>query len=188
MKKRFSCLFLCLLFTLHCRSQDTMTTSSGELIYAVIAGVSDDLVQYRQPPDTILQTLPKAQIDVISYADGHRDDLKSERQNAASMMQFRGRSDATMNYEAKNSGKGWTGATTIILTPLVGLIPALACSARPPSDGNLLYPVSDMMNQPVYARAYREQAHRIKRQAIWKSYRRCTLVWLSLLLTQAMLR
>ncbi len=67
-------------------------------------------------------------------------------------------------YRAQNTGAGWTGATAALIIPIIGLIPAVACSSTPPKDFNLNYPESDLMDNSDYASGYRYEAHRIKRK------------------------
>jgi hypothetical protein len=97
-------------------------------------------------------------------------------------MQSRGKADAIMNYRGKNSGAGGTAVTVVLTSPLIGLIPAIACSSTEPSDENLKYTNRELMKNADYNRAYTEQAHKIKRKKIWKAFGIGSGIWLGLVL------
>lgn len=82
----------------------------------------------------------------------------------------RGRYDSNMNYRGKKSGKGWVAATTILLSPLFGAIPAIACSSTEPAPHNLNYSEVELAQDLNYRKAYVDQAHKTKRKKIWRSY------------------
>lgn len=85
--------------------------------------------------------------------------------------QKQGQNDALQFYKGKNSGKEWIFSITMLATPGVGAIPAIACLSKTPSNKNLLYPDHELFeNNSVYANAYRQQAHKIKKQLILKNY------------------
>jgi hypothetical protein len=88
--------------------------------------------------------------------------------------------DARFSYTGQNSGKGWTAAVTILLSPLIGLIPAAACSAQAPNDSNLNIQNSEMRNNSEYYNCYKEEAHKIKKKKVWTSYGVGSGIWLIL--------
>ena len=94
-----------------------------------------------------------------------------------------GANDALRYYRAKNTGAGWTGATVALITPLVGLIPAVACSSTPPKDFNLNYPESDLMSNSDYASGYRYEAHRIKKNKVWIGFAVGTIIWSAIIIS-----
>lgn len=67
-------------------------------------------------------------------------------------------------------------------SPILGLIPAIACSSSEPSDENLRYKNSELMKNADYNRAYTEQAHKIKKKKIWSAFGIGSAVWLGLIL------
>jgi hypothetical protein len=97
-------------------------------------------------------------------------------------MRAKGTRDALNNYQGKKSGAGWTAATNIVISPVIGLIPAIACANRMPSDDNLNYEDTDLMQNGDYKNAYKRQAHKTKKKKIWTSYGVSTGVWLVLFL------
>jgi len=82
----------------------------------------------------------------------------------------RGKEDANSYYRGDKSGAGWVAATAILASPLLGVIPAVICASVEPSDDNLNYKESELMKNAVYNQAYTEQAHKIKKKKIWRSY------------------
>ena len=89
-----------------------------------------------------------------------------------------GQQDADVYYPKKNTGAGGTAATVLIASPILGLIPALACSLTPPSSYNLNIPdeYPEITSDPEYLRGYIEEAHKIKRGKVWTAYSVSTLV------------
>lgn len=124
---------------------------------------------------------------MIRYEDGSKD-IFNESQNTSSVntstsdMAFKGKQDAITNYKGEKSGAGWTAATTIVLSPLFGLIPAVACASSEPSDDNLKYKEPELMKNNTYNQAYTAQAHKIKKRKVWTNYGIGSGAWLLLLL------
>ena len=94
-----------------------------------------------------------------------------------------GANDALRYYRAQNTGAGWTGATAALTIPIIGLIPAVACSSTPPKDFNLNYPESDLMDNSDYASGYRYEAHRIKKKKVWTGFAVGTIIWSAFILS-----
>lgn len=92
------------------------------------------------------------------------------------------RQDSQLNYTGQNSGAGWVTATTIITSPLIGLIPAVVISNSPPADHNLNYRNPELMQNYEYASCYREEAHQTKRRKVWRNYGIGAGVWLAIIL------
>lgn len=95
-------------------------------------------------------------------------------------MRIRGKQDSMVSYKGKRSGAGWTCATSIVLSPLFGLIPAAACSASEPSEENLNYRDAELMKNNDYNTSYTNQAHKTKRRKVWTNYGIGSGVWLIL--------
>ena len=60
------------------------------------------------------------------------------------------RQESKLNYTGQNSGVGWVTATTIINSPLSGLISAVVISSAEPADHNLNYRNYELMPNKVY--------------------------------------
>ncbi len=164
-----------------CFSQDVITKKTSEDIQAKVTEITTNEIKYKKfdnlngPTFTIL----KSDVLMIRYQNGSKD-IFTESQSANTStnmdnnnsidMRIKGAQDAIANYKGKKSGAGWTGATALLINPLVGLIPAVACSSSGPSDDNLNYPNSQLMKNHEYNQAYRQQAHKIKKKKIWTRY------------------
>ncbi|MFW5757918.1 MAG: hypothetical protein ACOC31_06680 [Bacteroidota bacterium] len=92
------------------------------------------------------------------------------------------KADSRLHYSGQNSGAGWVTATTIVTTPLLGLIPAIAISSAEPSDHNLNYRNVEQMQNYEYASCYKEEAHKTKKRKVWRNYGIGAGVWLGIIL------
>jgi len=172
-----------------CFSQDLITKKSSEDIQAKVIEVTITEIKYKKFDDQsdITYTILKSDVLMIRYKDGSKD-IFTESPNtsvvntSSSDMRFKGNQDAITNYRGKYSGAGWTTATTIVLSPLFGVIPAVACASTEPSDENLMYKDAELMKDNTYNQAYREKAHKIKKKKIWNHFAIGSGVWLLLML------
>ena len=125
---------------------------------------------------------------MIKYKNGTREIFGEEEviENATEYseeeMIAKGKQEATINYRGRKSGAGATIATTVLLTPLLGIIPALACESTKPSFKNLNFPDGTLMQNESYHQAYEQQAHRIKKKRIWRGFGIGSGVWLLIFL------
>lgn len=181
---------LATIFTLiNCYSQDIITKKNSEDIQAKVIEVTTTEIKYKKfdnqngPTFTLL----KSDVLMIRYENGSKD-IFNESQNTSSAnssssdMALKGKQDAITNYRGKNSGAGWTAATTIVLSPLFGLIPAVACASSEPSDNNLNYKEPELMKNNTYNQAYTEQAHKTKKKKVWTNFGIGSGAWLLLIL------
>lgn len=164
-------------------SQDVITKKSGEDVTAKILEVTANEVRFKKFDDLEgpAFTLSKSEILMIRYKNGSKDvfnDVKQSTNDLAS----KGKQDAEMNYKGANSGAGWTAATSILTSPVLGLIPAAICSSAEPKDENLNYKDAELMKNAEYKRAYVDQASKIKKKKVWTNYGIGSGVWLALLL------
>lgn len=82
---------------------------------------------------------------------------------------IQGQRDAARYY------KGYRGAGTGtllvgLLSPLVGLIPAIACSSTQPQEINLNYPNAELMKKSNYYDGYTYKAKKIKQGKVWANW------------------
>lgn len=196
-------LFLCsllLLGSLGLSGQDVITKKTGEDIQAIILEVGSNEVKYRKfdNQEGPIYVLLKKDILMIRYKNGSKDVFQEATQTAPLVArdedsavratpakpeedwETRAEQDARYNYTGARSGAGWVAATNIVLSPLFGLIPAAACSSSEPLPQNLNVPEPELMNKTKYRNAYTQEAHKIKRRAIWSSYGTSSIVWLLL--------
>lgn len=171
-------------------SQDVITQKTGEDIQAKILEVNQTEIKYKKfdnqtgPTFTVL----KSDVLMIRYENGTKDifnqteEVKAESKTSNEDMRMKGKRDSEMNYKGKKSGAGWTAATTILFSPLIGVIPAAACASSEPSDQNLNYRDNELMKDYEYNKAYVEQAHKTKKKKVWTSFGVSSGAWLLLIL------
>ncbi|WP_254561409.1 hypothetical protein [Dyadobacter diqingensis] len=87
----------------------------------------------------------------------------------AENLEVKGRIDAERNY------RGYKGAATgtliaSLVSPLIGLIPAIATSVSTPKIDNLGYPSEELFKKPDYNRSYTKKAKKIKSGKVWKNW------------------
>lgn len=95
---------------------------------------------------------------------------QSFTQNATDSIYVKGKIDASNYYEAKHCGANGTIWTTVLLSPIIGLIPAIVCSVSEPEISNLNAPDNKLLENPTYLAGYMKEAHKIKRRKLWVSY------------------
>ena len=129
-----------------------------------------------EPKTTYKPKVDKYGLTVLNNSGSSSDDVESATYEE-------GTDDALRYYRAENTGAGWTGATVVLISPLFGLIPAVACSNKSPKDFNLNYPESDLMDNWDYATGYRYEAHRIKKKKVWTGFAVGTIIWSALIIS-----
>ena len=166
-----------------CFSQDIVTLKTGEDILAKLTEVTTTEIKYKKfdHQDGPTYSILRSDVLMIRYEDGSKDIFTDSKSTlSAKDLANQGIQDAMTNYKGKHSGAGWTAATTILFTPLIGLIPAAACAATKPSDSNLDYKDGELMKNDLYKQAYIHQAHRKKKQKVGLSFAIASGVWLIL--------
>ena len=175
-------------------AQDMITKKTGEDISAKVLEVTSSEVKYKKTDNLEgpIFTILKSEVLIIRYKNGTKDvfsnpkDVNSQtvvaEQISENDMFSKGKSDAKAFYRGNNSGSGWTATATILTSPLLGVIPAAICSSTEPSDSNLMYPNPALMKSPEYYRSYLNEAHRIKKNKVWKAFGISAGVWLGLIL------
>ncbi len=81
----------------------------------------------------------------------------------------KGHTDAEANYK-KYKGAATGTLFASLLSPLVGLIPAIACSATAPKIENLDYPDAKLFMKKEYYDSYTSKAKKIKSGKVWKNW------------------
>ena len=187
------------LFTTSIYSQDVITKKTGDDIISKISEITQTEIKYKKfdnlqgPTFSIL----KSEVLMVRYENGTKD-IFSETTTQTNQttvntqpnvevvsnedMAEKGKEDAIANYRGAKSGAGWTAATTILFSPIIGVIPAVACSSATPSDDNLNYRDRDLMKNSTYSKAYIDQAHKTKKKKVWTSFGISSGAWALLLL------
>ena len=185
-----------------------ITLKSGEDIQAFVLEVNKESIVYKttnSSQDSVM-TIPVADVLLISYADGTKalvykqSKISDEQQstvtsktrlnsNATEIEQFsnaelrmKGKHDAKMSYYGRNSGAGWTAVATIIGSPVIGLIPAVACASSTPRERNLNFENTKLKNDPIYYNAYVKQARKTKAASVLAGYVIGTAAWFILVI------
>ncbi|KIC92640.1 hypothetical protein OI18_21930 [Flavihumibacter solisilvae] len=163
-----------------CFSQDTITKRSGEDMRVKVLEVNQSDIKYKKYDNLEGPTfsLLKSEIVMIRYSNGTRDmfidepknvELKPYDKYSREDLYHLGQSDASKHYKGYKGAGGGTLITGLV-SPLLGLIPAITCSTTTPKDSNLNYPSAELMNKPDYFNGYTKKAKSIKSGKVWKNW------------------
>jgi hypothetical protein len=179
MKKSLITIFSLLVFSTASFSQDIITPVSGKDIPAIILEIDSTQIRYKKfnvknAADTIIQ---RADVVMIDFEDGTKrlfnpDKLKKEVElPIVTNPDFyaMGEKDALKYYKGYQPAGTATLITTLLFSP-AGLVPAFACSSKPPAYYTLKYPNADLMKNPEYFNGYTKKAHHIKAKKIWTNF------------------
>lgn len=180
MKKLVLIALVTILKTVSCYSQDLITKKNGDDVKSKIIEVGTLEIKYKKfdnlngPIFTIL----KSDVLIVRYENGTKDIFNEEKKIETPILTAQtevdlfsqGQRDADLNYKGyKGAGTG-TFFTTLLTSPLFGLIPAIACSASKPDNSNLNFPSSELMKKQDYYNGYTQQAFAIKKKKTWKNF------------------
>lgn len=84
-------------------------------------------------------------------------------------LNIKGQIDAARNYK-RYKGAATGTLLTSLLSPVIGLIPAILCSATNPKIENLGYPNEELFKQAAYYKAYTKKAKKIKQRKVWSNW------------------
>jgi len=156
-----------------------ITTKSGEDIQATVVEITTSEVKYKRFDnlDGPLFTEEKSNIVMIRYENGTKDiftQTATNEENAFSNLSSQelyilGQRDAAKHYDRYKAAATGTLITGLI-SPLVGLIPAITCSSTSPSQSNLNSPNPDLMKKSDYYDGYRRKAKKIKQSKVWANW------------------
>ena len=82
---------------------------------------------------------------------------------------MKGQKDAT-RYYVEYTGAGTGTLVTSLVSPLLGLVPAIACVATPPKQKNLNFPSAELLKNPDYHRGYDARAKKMKQGKVWTNW------------------
>ena len=89
--------------------------------------------------------------------------------NKSEDLNIKGQIDAAHHYK-RYKGAATGTLLTSLLSPVIGLIPAVLCSATNPKIENLGYPNEDLFKQATYYKAYTKKAKKIKQRKVWSNW------------------
>ncbi len=171
-------------------SQDVITKKDGTDIKSKILEVTTSEVKYKkfdnQTGPTF--TIVKSDLMMVRYENGTNDIFNQSNVSSnnspseSGELCDQGKQDAKVNYKGRNSGSGWTCATTILFSPIIGIIPAAVCSSSEPAQSNLNAPNSELMKKNKYSECYVDQAYKAKKKKVWTNFGIGSGVWLLLIL------
>ncbi len=175
--------FLTISTITNCISQDIITTKSGEDILAKVLEVNPTEVKYKKfdNNESPIYTILKSDLVMIRYDDGTKDIFNEVKVSSEGTL-LNGQRDALVNYTGRNSGSIWTGVTTVLFSPLIGVIPAALCASTDPSIKNL-HGDPELMKNREYRMGYTENARKTKRKKVWAGYGTASAIWLILVLS-----
>lgn len=179
MKKLLIASLTTLFFATMCYSQDVITTKVGEDFQTKVLEVTPTEVKYKKfdNQDGPIFSLLKSDVLMIRYQNGTRDIFNEDKRNETTTVQSvsgadlytQGQIDAARYYKGYR-GAGTGTLVTSLISPLVGLIPAIASSSTTPKDSKLNYPNSDLMKKADYYEGYTKKAKKIKQGKVWKNW------------------
>jgi len=179
--------FLVLFISNECFSQDTIVKVNKDTIQAKILEVGISEIKYKRfdNPEGPIFVIPKSDILLIRYVNGGTDNFNVEKDNSpipASQIEFKnpegltaeelklkGQKDATRHYDGYK-GAGTGTLVTSLISPALGLIPAIACASTKPKPVNLNYPDPQLMNNYSYKAGYVTRAKKIKQGKAWTNW------------------
>lgn len=160
-------------------AQDIITTKKGEDIESKVLEVTETEVTYKKfdNQEGPSYTLRKSMIVMIRYENGTKDVFGTESDNSVAFysdsqnqdLYVQGQMDAGKYYKGyKGAGTGTLIAS--LVSPIVGLVPAIATSSTQPKDENLDYPNSELMKKADYYNGYSKKAKKVKQGKVWTNW------------------
>ena len=194
---RFTCVLLLvlLLCPIACLSQDLILKRNGEQVAARIMDISEGQIKFKEYTNQRGQThfLRTAEVVLVRFQNGTErifeleevlgeemvQDSIAVHHNTSTLGQYQNKAhaDAKTHYRAYSEASRLTFATSILATPLGGLVAAVGCSSAAPRDRNLNYPDADLFEVEEYKKAYREAAWKQKKVAVWFGFLGGSAVW-----------
>ncbi len=169
--KNLLLVFITILTFNFAQGQDKVFLKSGENIEAKILEINLDDVKYKKysnlegPTFTII----KSDIHMVIYENGESEIFKNELNKSDENMFSKGQRDASLYYKGYK-GAGTGTLFTSLLSPIVGLIPAIATSSTKPNHNNLSFPDEKLMENSDYFMGYTKKAKKIKQGRVWLNW------------------
>jgi hypothetical protein len=168
-------------------AQDVITKSNGEEIKAKVLEVSQTEIKYKKFDNLNGPTFSISKNDVfmVKYENGSKDVFlpegsakAKEKEKSDDEMRVKAKKDAQFQYKARNTGAIWTAASTIVFTPILGIIPAAITATEYPQYENLDIPDPKLIENEAYVMAYSVEAHKKKRKKVWTHFGIGSAIWL----------
>ena len=174
-------------------SQDIITKNDGEEIRTRVLEILPLLITYKMfdNPDGPTYSVLKSEITKIRFSNGVENTFnEAEPDGSRNILHsptepvFRkGREDASKYYKGYEPAATGTFCLTLV-SPVLGLIPAIVCSNAPPKSKMLMIPDTVQIRKSDYYNGYRSQAKTIKSSKVWKNWKiaLCINIGLTILL------
>lgn len=150
-------------------AQDLIIKKSGTELKVKVSEITDTHIKYKlqSSPTGPIYSVKKDEVAAIKYEDGNVDVFTGADTKD---MYAKGVNDAEKYYKAYKEASTGVLVSSILFSPLLGLIPAVATSATAPADDKLNYPSSELMSNADYARGYKSKAKSIKSNKVWLNW------------------
>jgi hypothetical protein len=163
-----------------CYAQDIVTKQSGDSVAVKIIEISPTELKYKMFSNLEgpVYIVSKSDIKAIRFENGTKEVFENYKLPQSAPLTTlstedyfkKGYADASIYYKGyKGAGTG-TFLPSLLISPLLGLIPAIACSSTAPKDRNLNYPNPELMKNPDYYRGYTTHAKKIKQGKVWLNW------------------
>ena len=179
MKKIILTIFTSIFTITFCFSQDLITMKTSEDIKAKILEVTTSEIKYKRfdNQNGPVFTLLKSEVSMVRYENGTKDIFNEEKKietvstssPSSADLFTQGQSDASQYYKGYK-GAGTGTLITSLVSPIVGLIPAIACSSTQPKQINLDYPDTELIKNADYYNGYTKKSKKIKQGKVWKNW------------------
>jgi hypothetical protein len=155
-----------------CFSQDIITMKNGDEIKSKILEVGTSEIKYKkfENPEGPSYSMPKTDALFIKYENGTKDVFSEEKKSTSADDLFtQGRMDAGKHYRKYKPAATGTLITGLV-SPVVGLVPAIITSSTTPSEANLNAPDPELLKNSNYYDGYTNRAKKIKQGKVWKNF------------------
>lgn len=155
-------------------AQDIITLKSGEEVKSKIIRLNPKDVTFiaENSSDTVF--LFRYDISKLTYRSGIIIDLSEDEMpifiagSGYDSLFILGQHDATLHYTGYRPAAIGTMFASIYFP--FGLIPAIACSSKPPAMSNLGYKDQELMKNANYYDGYTSKAYEIKKKKVWGGF------------------
>jgi hypothetical protein len=141
--------------------------------------VGETQIRYSDPKDSSGMELfiPKSEVLIIRYENGTKDifgeEAKAQQAPATDTswnhLYMMGESDAMKYYKGYKPAATGT-LITALLSPLAGLVPAIACSVSRPKEQSLTFPDPELKKMKAYHTGNMKMATKRKQGKVWKNW------------------
>lgn len=173
MKRILTIIVLSTTVCLGAKAQDIITKKGGEEIKVKVQEVGQTEIKYKlyDNQNGPLYSVNKSDLFMIKYENGTKEVISQNNQiSSTDDMYSKGQEDAKRYYTKHKGAGAGTFATSFLAGPIIGLIPAIACSSSSPNYDNLGFPNADLMKNTEYTRGYTESAKKKKSGKVWKNF------------------